>query len=206
MAFCLGVFAHHAGCHIKGAGYVAQGFGVFFRFLHVQQLQILQPSLFQGEVPSLKVEGVEIALGAGLVASEMLHRPSGMAWGEAEDRTVVHHRFPESEAEQSHSILGLFAADGVVVQRSGDAADVGIPVGTMLATDHLLDYHCHLLVLEHMVGSLEVLFRLFEESRRPDTPQGVTKLLEALLFAALVRDHTGLVDTCKRLEVRVFKQ
>ena len=154
----------------------------------------------------VQVQCVEIVLCTGLRTAEELNRAFWMGRGEPEGRTVVDNGFSEAEGKHSNPVLGFFASDGIIVQRPGNTADIGIPVGSMFTTDYLLDHDSHLFVFHHVVGCFQVLLCPAEIGGGPDTPDCIAKLIQSLLVTPAVRDHTGLVYPGKRLEMGILEQ
>ncbi len=129
-----------------------------------------------------------------------------MGGAEAQSAAAFHHRLAEPEGKQTDSILRLFAARRIVVDRAGDAADIGIPIRSVFAADHLLDDNRHLFIAEEVVCRFQIFFRPTEVGGRPYRSDRVGKLFQADLLASPVGDHHGFVHSGKGLVVGILQQ
>ncbi len=179
---------------------------MLFRLRQVEQHEILQSPLSGGIEAVIEAQGIEAALAACLVASQVVGRPLGEGGGEAQGAAAVDDGLAEAEAHEAHPVLRLLPTERVVVERAGDAGGVGVPVGAVLASDDLLDDDGHLLILVEVVGGPGVLLCPPEEGRRPDGAHRVAKLLQPMLIGSAVRDHGGHVDAGVRLVVGVLQE
>ena len=154
------------------------------------------------------VEGIELCLGLlqGNMCLTGLEHFLGVIRTDAQGLTTIHDILAQSQRQGSNTLLGLFIADGIEVQRAEHTAHVGIIVVAILFAHHLLQDDRHLLLVDDIAGGRHIGFGVAVEHRSIDTLDGSGKHLQHLVFVVDVGNHISGIDTGKGLVMGVFEQ
>ena len=199
--------ANHLVVGVEGGCYVAQR-PVLVGLFHSEVVDI--EAIIHLEVGSHigHVKGVE----AGLCLTQCrfhltgLQHLGGMMRTNAQCLSAVHDILAQTQCQIGYSLLGFLVAYRIVVERPKHATEVGIiPVAVLLA-HHLLQYHRHLFLVNHIACGSHICLGVAIEHRGIHSLDGTRQHAQHLVLVAELRYHIGGVYSCKGLVMGIFEQ
>ena len=130
----------------------------------------------------------------------------------AQRLSSIYDILAQTQRERGDTLVGLFVADGVVVDRPQHTREVGVEAVAILVAHHLLQYHRHLLLVYHVARGGHVGLGVAVEYRGIYALDGVDAFdrleqqAQHLVLVVDVGDHVGRVDAGEGLIVCVFEQ
>ena len=125
---------------------------------------------------------------------------------ESQSPASVDNIFTQAYGYFGHTVLGLFVAEGIVVERPSYAGERREVVAAVVFGDNFLYDHSHLLLVDDVAGSGHVDFARGVEHRCVDAFYGIVQPLHAAVAVGGVGHHVGGVYSGEWLVVRVFEQ
>ena len=155
-----------------------------------------------------QVEGIETGL---RLFQRYLHFTGlqylmGMIGRETERHTSVYNIFSQTEGKVHGTFFGFLVTDRIVVQRTGHAGHAGIVAVTILVADNFLQDDCHLFLVDDVACGLHISLAVAEINRSIYSFDGIGQHTEHFIFIIQIGNHIGIIDSGKRLIVRVLQQ
>ena len=156
----------------------------------------------------LHVERIELGL---CLAQRSLHLARlqylmRMIGRNAQRLSSIYDILAQTQRERGDTLVGLFVADGVVVDRPQHTREVGVEAVAILVAHHLLQYHRHLLLVYHVARGGHVCLGVAVEYRGIYALDGTRQHLQHGILVGEIGYHVGRVDAGEGLIVCVFEQ
>ena len=199
--------ANHLVVGVVGRGDIVER-PVLVGLLHSQVLDV--ESVIDLEVLAHvgHVEGIESRLRVPQCCLHLarLQHLVWMIWANPQRLTAIHDIFSESQGKTCYSLLSLLVADGIVVDGAQHTAEVGIVVVAILMSHHLLQYHRHFLLVDHITRGSHIRLRVLVIHRGIHALDGTRQHPQHLVFVVAIGYHVCGIDTRKRLVMTVFEK
>ena len=155
-----------------------------------------------------RVEGIELRLSLAqrLFQFTGLQDMMRMIRGHTQSLTAIYDVFTQSQSQRGNALLGLFVANGIIIQRAQHTTYLGIIVRTILLAHHFLQDNRHFFLIDQVASSRHVSLGIMIEHRCIHTLDGTSQHLEHHLLVIKRWNHISRIDSGKRLVVRVFQQ
>ena len=118
---------------------------------------------------------------------------------DTECQSAVHDILAQAERQTHRTLLGLFIADGIIVERTGHSRNGRIEAVAILRSHHFLNDDGHFLLVDDIAGGLHVCLAVAIEYRSIDSLDSVAQHTEHFVLVLQIGNHVGGVDTGKGL-------
>ena len=109
----------------------------------------------------------------------------------AQRLSAVHDIFSKSQSQRGNTLLGRLVANGIVVQRAQHTRERRIVEVAIAMTHHLLQYHCHLLLVDNVLRGRHVSLRVAIIDTGIHTLDGTGQHAQHLILIVEPGNHIG---------------
>ena len=125
---------------------------------------------------------------------------------ETKRHTAVYNIFSQSQCQIDGSFLRFFITQRIIIQRTRHTGHGWIITVTILIADYFLQNNGHFFLIDHIRCSLHIGFTIPKINGSINAFDCIGKHTQHLIPIVQIRNHISVIDSGKRLIVRIFQQ